>query len=115
MEWPEEPSVAYALHWLFRRQKLCSGPRKCDYALAENGGTEQCESCASRRLDEWLGDTASGRRLQLVMYLDTLRHSGMTLTLEDLTYPESLMLCKLTMARQQWEEESIRNAAAQRT
>jgi hypothetical protein len=69
-----------------------------------NEASAPCPECPLVRLDEYL-TTDSGRWIMAVMDLDFAIQNGFTVTLDEVSYREFMLLKLVIMERARWERE----------
>ncbi|HZF24030.1 MAG TPA: hypothetical protein VE030_11270 [Burkholderiales bacterium] len=69
-----------------------------------------CDECPLALLDEYLA-TPAGRLIGLTIDLDFAMQAGVTVSLQDITYPEFLLLRFLSEERNRFHAEAAERAA----
>jgi hypothetical protein len=72
-----------------------------------------CDECPAALLDDYLAGP-SGQLIAQVIDLDFALQAGVTVRLEDLSYPEFLLLRLVTEERNRYQDEQLRKASEHR-
>jgi hypothetical protein len=96
---------------MLRRDQLCPGPGECGDVLMENpfanASTPRCEECPLTLLDGYMG-SASGLLVQRTIELEFALQAGVTIGLDEISYPEFLLLRSLAQERNRLSEEMMK-------
>jgi hypothetical protein len=102
---------------MLRREQLCPGPGDCPDVLMRNPFADfqepRCEECPLSLLEDYLG-SAAGQLIQQTIDLDFALQSGVSIGLDEITYPEFLRLRLLTEERSRLGEENTRRVTERR-
>jgi hypothetical protein len=101
---------------MFRNKDLCPGPGVCPEVLTEDphatADALPCEGCPLMLLNEYL-ESPGGRLISVVIDLDFSIQTGIPVRLDEITYPEFLVLRQLNEERQRFEVEEMKRARSQ--
>jgi hypothetical protein len=93
-----------------RRDDLCPGAEECpDVLMANpfaNAESSRCEECPLALLENHLA-TPAGQLIQRTLDLDFALQAGVTVTLQDITYLEFLMLRFFVQERNRYQAEVV--------
>jgi hypothetical protein len=99
---------------MLRRGQLCPGPGECGDVLMRdpfaNANSEPCAECPLALLDEYLA-SPGGRVIAHTIDLDFALQAGVTIRLDDIPYPEFLLLRFLSEERNRFHEEEAKKAS----
>jgi hypothetical protein len=102
---------------MLRRNQLCPGPGECPANLMNDpfatAASPSCDECPAALLDEYLASPA-GRQIGQAIDLDFALQAGVTVSLQDITYPEFLLLRFLSEERNRFQSESAERASGGR-
>jgi hypothetical protein len=109
-DWPEQPSPRFIFHRMLREKDLCPSPPECPEVLMENpfAGKDAlpCPHCPVQLLRSYL-ETPGGRLMSIVIDLDFALQAGLAVTLDQISYPEFLLLRQLVEERDRHSSEQI--------
>jgi hypothetical protein len=92
---------------MMRHGELCPGAEDCPYAWEEKTDGLRCSECPASMLDDYLA-SPKGRLIQQTLTLDFALRAGMTVTLEEISYPEFLLLRILTEERVRYQDDLMK-------
>jgi hypothetical protein len=99
---------------MLRRDQLCPGPGDCPDVLTldphAHAESPRCEECPLAQLDDYLGSPA-GQLISQTIDLDFALQAGVNVSLQEITYPEFLLLRFLTEERNRFHEETMKKAS----
>ena len=93
---------------MFRRDQLCPGPASCPYVPPASDPVP-CDECPPALLDSYLA-TPAGQLILQTIELDFALQAGVHIGLDDISYPEFLLLRTLTEERNRHREEEMKKA-----
>lgn len=95
---------------MLRRKDLCPTPPVCPYVRMEEplAGPDAlpCSECPEQCLSDYLA-SPGGRLISRVIDLDFALRARMSVSFEQVGYPEFLVLRQLFDQRDQWQTEEI--------
>ncbi|HEX3340612.1 MAG TPA: hypothetical protein VHT68_15745 [Pseudolabrys sp.] len=91
---------------MMRRDELCPGADECPYAWQEGTGG-RCEECPATLLDDYLA-SPKGQLIQQTLTLDFALRAGVTVSLQEISYPEFLLLRVLSEERARYQGDLMK-------
>jgi hypothetical protein len=91
---------------MLRRDQLCPGAAQCPY-VPVMPSPQPCDECPVLLLDEYLASRA-GQAILATIDLDFALQAGVTVSLNEITFPEFLRLRLLSEERNKFHEETMR-------
>ncbi len=98
---------------MLRREQLCPGPGECPDVLMRDpfadANAPACDECPLALLDDYLA-TPAGKLIGQAIDLDFALQAGVTVSLQEITYPEFLLLRFLSDERNRFQAEAAERA-----
>lgn len=91
---------------MFRRKDLCPTPEMCHYAQEESVDGLPCEGCPEQYLDAYL-NSADGQPILATVELDAAIQVGLKVGLEQIPYPQFVLLRQLVDQRNKFSIEDM--------